>query len=147
MQITSTNFDNLDVIPDKFSRSGDDTNPSLTFSEIPDKTESLALIVEDPDAPNGIFTHWILYNMTPGVLQIVEGELPISGQQGINDYGESGYGGPAPPSGTHRYEFNLFALDTMIVSESPINRSTLYELMDDHIIDRAQITGTYNANS
>lgn len=145
MQITSTNFDDNDAIPAKFSRDGGDVNPSLTFSEIPEKAESLALIVEDPDAPGGVFTHWIIYNMTPGVLQIVEGELPISGTQGMNDYGETAYGGPKPPSGTHRYFFKLFALDTMLESENPLDRENLYEAMESHIIDQAQIIGTYSA--
>ncbi len=145
MQITSTNFQNNEPIPSRFGRDEDDVNPSLTFSEIPEKAESLALIMEDPDAPSGLFTHWILYNMTPGVLQIVEGELPVSGIQGLNDYGEPKYGGPKPPSGTHRYFFKLFALDTMIETTSALDRTALYQAMDDHIIDKAEIVGTYSA--
>lgn len=146
MQITSTNFDINDAIPARFSRNGDDINPSLTFSEIPEDTESLALIVEDPDAPGGTFTHWILYDMTPGVLQIVEGELPISGVQGTNDYGETSYGGPMPPSGTHHYIFKLFALDKMIEPESTLDSQSLYKAMDGHIVDQTEISGTYSAN-
>lgn len=147
MQITSSSFDTNDAIPERFSRDNQDINPALTFSEIPEDTQSLALIVEDPDAPNGTFTHWIVYNMTPGVLQIVEGELPISGQQGITDYGEEKYGGPKPPSGTHRYFFKLFALDTMLeFSEAP-NRAALYEALDGHVIEDAEIVGTFTAPS
>lgn len=145
MQITSTNFQNNEPIPERFSRDGDDINPSLTFSEIPEKTQSLALIIEDPDAPSGTFTHWILYDMTPGVLQIVEGELPISGNQGLNDYGQASYGGPKPPSGTHRYFFKLFALDTMLEPNVALDRTALYQAIDGHIIDQAQIIGAYSA--
>ncbi len=111
MQITSSDFQNNDPLALKFSRDGEDINPSLTFSEIPAGAQSLALIVEDLGAPSGVFTHWILYNMSPGTLQIVEGELPVSGRQGVNDYDEESYGGPKPPSGTHRYLFKLFCHD------------------------------------
>ncbi len=116
MQITSTNFDNLDQIPDRFSPYGENVNPILTFSEIPEGTESLALIVEDPDAPGGIFTHWILYNMSPGTLQIIDGELPLTGTEGLNDTGKTGYFGPKPDSGTHRYIFKLFALGIVLIT-------------------------------
>lgn len=145
MQITSTNFQNNEPIPARFSRDGEDINPSLTFSELPEDARSLTLIMEDPDAPEDTFTHWIIYDMTPGVLQIVEGEMPISGKQGLNDYGETGYGGPKPPSGTHRYFFKLFALDTMLEPNTAVDRTVLYQAMDGHVIDQAQIIGTYGA--
>lgn len=151
MQITSSDFQNNEPIPQKFSRDGEDINPSLTFSEIPDGARSLALTVEDPDAPNGLFTHWILYNMSPGTLQIVEGELPVSGRQGVNDYGEETYGGPKPPSGTHRYIFKLLALDEQLDLEDEdngikVDRATLYSAMEGHIIEEAEIIGTFSAN-
>lgn len=145
MQITSTNFQNNEPMPARFSRDGEDINPSLTFSELPEDARSLALIMEDPDAPEGTFTHWIIYDMTPGVLQIIEGEMPISGKQGLNDYGETGYGGPKPPSGTHRYFFKLFALDTMLEPNTAVDRTVLYQAMDGHVINQAQIIGIYNA--
>lgn len=145
MQITSTNFDNLDPLPSQFSRDGDNINPALTFSEIPEAAETLALIVEDPDAPNGVFTHWILYNMLPGTLQITEGELPLSGEQGLNDWGEQAYGGPQPPSGTHRYFFRLYALDTTIDTPEPLNREAFYTAIQDHTIDHAEIISTFSA--
>lgn len=137
----------MEPVSARFSRDGEDINPSLTFSEIPEGAESLALVVEDPDAPSGLFTHWILYNMTPGTLQIVEGELPVSGLQGFNDYGEDSYGGPKPPSGTHRYMFKLFALDTMLEFDEGIevNRQALYDAMESHILEEARIIGTYSA--
>lgn len=151
MQITSTDFQNQEPIPEKFSRDGENINPSLTFSQIPENAASLALVVEDPDAPNGIFTHWILYNMSPGTLQIPEAELPLSGLQGTNDYDEETYGGPQPPSGTHRYFFKLFALDTMLdlVDEDEgmkVDRQTLYAAMEGHVLETAEIVGTYSAS-
>lgn len=148
MQITSSDFQNLDPIPLKFSRKGEDINPSLTFSEIPDHTQSLALIVEDPDAPGGTFTHWLLYNMTPGTLQITQGGLPVSGVQGFNDYHETSYGGPNPPSGTHRYIFKLIALNTMLEFEEDkaVDSAKFYESVDGHIIEVAQLIGTYSAS-
>jgi Raf kinase inhibitor-like YbhB/YbcL family protein len=147
MQITSSDFQEMEELPARFSRDGEDINPSLTFSEIPPETQSLALTVEDPDAPGRLFTHWILYNMTPATLQIVEGQLPFSGQQGTSDYGEVTYGGPKPPSGTHRYQFKLFALDEMLEFEEDegVTNDILYKAMEGHVIDQAQITATYRA--
>ena len=148
MKITSSDFQNNEAIPDKFGRDGEDINPSLTFSEIPKEAKSLALIVEDPDAPGGTYTHWILYNMSPGTLQIVEGELPMSGVQGRNDWGEDTYGGPQPPSGTHHYHFRLFALDAMLNFDdetSAVDRVALYDGMEDHVIEEATLIGTFTA--
>ncbi|MGI9027804.1 MAG: YbhB/YbcL family Raf kinase inhibitor-like protein [Candidatus Saccharimonadales bacterium] len=146
MQITSTYFQDGEPIPERFSRKGEDINPAVTFSEISPEAKSLALVIEDPDAPNGIFTHWILYNMSPGTLQITDGELPVSGQQGRNDYGDTKYGGPQPPSGTHRYFFKLFALDTMLSTDSEFKRPEFDEAIDGHVIDEVSIMGIYSAN-
>lgn len=145
MQITSTHFQDGEALSERFSRDGENINPALTFSEIPEDAKSLALIVEDPDAPNGLFTHWILYNMSPGTLQILDGELPVSGEQGLNSRNEALYTGPKPPSGTHRYFFKLFALDEMIEPEMPVDRDSLLAAMDGHVIEQAEITGTYTA--
>lgn len=147
MQITSSDFSDNEPIPAKFGRDGEDINPSLTFSEIPGDAASLALVLEDPDAPGGLFTHWIIYNMSPGTMQIVEGSLPVSGVQGFNDYGEDSYGGPKPPSGTHRYIFRLIALDEMLEFDEGIkvDRVQLTKAMDGHVIDEATITGTFAA--
>jgi Raf kinase inhibitor-like YbhB/YbcL family protein len=147
MQVTSSDFQDMEPLPERFSRDGENINPSLTFSEIPPEAESLVLIVDDPDAPVGTFTHWILYNMSPGTLQIVEGELPATGIQGFSDYGEDSYGGPKPPSGTHRYFFRLFALDKMLEFEegTKVDRVAIDEAMEGHIIEEAEIIGTYSA--
>lgn len=145
MQITSTNFDQNEPLPEKYSAYGENINPLLTFSEIPDNTASLLLIVDDPDAPNGLFTHWIVYNMSPATLQIIEGEIPLSGIEGVNDTGKKGYFGPKPPSGTHRYFFRLFALDISL--EFPdiieVNREEIDQAIDGHVIEKTELIGTY----
>src|SRR5690606_39692385 len=99
MNITSTVFQNNESLDSKYSYDGDNVNPPLTFSEIPQEAASLALIMDDPDAPSGTFTHWILFNLSPSTLQILEGQMPETGILGKNDYGEVAYGGPKPPSG------------------------------------------------
>lgn len=143
MQITSSDFANLETIPDTFGRSFDNVNPSLTFSDIPDGTVSLSLIVEDHDSPNGVFTHWIVYNISPADLQIIGGESSMSGEVGRNDFGEIGYGGPQPNEGTHRYTFKLMAVDTMIEVSRNLDRTMLYERLDGHIIEEAELIGTF----
>lgn len=148
MQVTSSDFQNGEPIPPKYSHDGENINPPLTFSEIPEEAQSLALIVEDPDSPNGVFTHWILYNMSPGTLQIIEGELPISGVQGVNDAQERSYFGPKPHSGTHRYFFKLLALDAMLEideEETPVTREVFYKNVDSHLIKTAELMGTFSA--
>lgn len=145
MQITSTYFQDNDPIPERFSRDKENINPSLTFSEIPNKSKSLVLIMEDPDPEDGTFTHWILYNMPPSVMQIIEGELPVAGKEGINDYGEIGYGGPQPPSGIHMYFFRLYALDNELEFVEPPNRIAINEAMENHVIEEAELMGTYSA--
>lgn len=147
MQVTSSDFQDMEPIPERFGYDVENINPSLTFSEIPEDAESLLLLVDDPDAPGDTYTHWILYNMSPSTLQIVEGELPMSGLQGFNDYGEDSYGGPKPPSGTHRYFFKLFALDKMLEFEegTKVDRAAIDEAIEGHIIDEAQLVGTYSA--
>lgn len=147
MQITSSDFENMEPLPERFAREIENINPSLTFSEIPAEAQSLLLIVDDPDAPGRTFTHWILYNMSPATLQIVEGELPLTGIQGFSDFGEDSYGGPQPPSGTHRYFFKLLALDKMLEFEEGIkvDRAAIDEAIEGHIIEETQIIATYSA--
>lgn len=147
MTITSTAFENNEFLPEEYSKDGQNINPPLTFSEVSTDAKSLVLIVEDPDAPNGVFTHWILYNMSPGTLQILEGELPKGAMVATNDFGNQAYDGPKPPSGTHRYVFKLFALDTLLENvRQQDRRSELYNAMEGHVIDEAEITGLYAAS-
>lgn len=147
MTITSTAFQNNDPLPEEYGHDHKNVNPPLTFSEVPQDAKSLVLIVEDPDAPSGTFTHWIVYNMSPATLQVLEGEVPMGAQQATNDFGTQAYGGPRPPSGTHRYFFKLFALDTTLQDVRPEDsRQEIYAAMEDHVIDQAEIVGTYSAD-
>src|SRR5438876_9788033 len=110
MKISSSAFQEGGNIPSKFTCDGTDANPPLRFEGAPAETKSLVLIVDDPDAPSGLFTHWLIWNISSQTTTIAEGSTP-KGVQGTNDFGKSGYGGPCPPSGTHRYYFKIFALD------------------------------------
>ena len=114
MQISSAAFTNGGKIPDKYTKYGENRIPPLHLEQIPDKARSLALIVDDPDAPNGTFNHWLLFNVDPRVHDIKEDSVPVMATQGRNDFGEIEYDGPKPPLGEHRYFFKAFALDTVL---------------------------------
>lgn len=145
MQITSTAFQPDEPIPAEHSHDGGNTNPPLTFSEVPKEAKSLAIIVEDPDAPTGTFTHWIVYNIAPATLQIPQNGLPVGAVQATNDFGRQSYDGPKPPSGTHRYVFKVFALDTTLDIVQGSKRADFYAAIDGHVLDQAELTGTYSA--
>lgn len=144
MTISSTAFQSHEPIPAEYGYDGKNVNPPLAFSDVPQQAQSLALIVEDPDAPSGIFTHWILYNIAPATLQVQPGGTPIGAQQATNDFGQQAYGGPRPPSGTHRYVFKLFALDTQLDLPSATKRADFQAAIEGHIIDQAELTGTFS---
>jgi Raf kinase inhibitor-like YbhB/YbcL family protein len=147
MTIASDAFQDNEYLPAKYARSGEDINPPLTFSEVPAEAASLALIMDDPDAPGRTFTHWVVYSMPPATIQILEGSLPMNACEGQNDYGEKSYGGPAPPSGTHRYVFSLYALDADISQDENMTTDKLRQAMDGHILETAKITGLFSANA
>ena len=108
MKLTSAAFDQNQPIPAQYTCDGVNHNPPLTFSEVPEGAQSLVLVVEDPDAPAKVFTHWLVYNIPPSTRHIREHEAPPQSTEGRSDFGTRGYGGPCPPSGTHRYVFQLF---------------------------------------
>ena len=114
MKITSQAFTEAGKIPDQFTLYGANRIPPIHFEDVPAKARSLALIVEDPDAPGGTFNHWILYNLDPHTQDIKENCVPVMATQGRNDFGESEYDGPKPPSGEHRYCFKAYALDRVL---------------------------------
>lgn len=135
-------------IPAKYTCEGQNLSPPLTFG-IPTGTKTLVLIVDDPDAPKGTFTHWTVWNIPPEVQSLSEGakELFTKGstvKQGINDFGQTRYGGPCPPPGKpHRYFFKLYALDAPIDLKEGANKQEVEKAMKGHIIDKAQLVGTY----
>ena len=144
MKLTSPEFENGNMIPRKFTCEGDNIHPTLIIEDIPTGTKSLALIVDDPDAPMGTWVHWVSFNI-PVVSQIDEDSIP--GKQGINDFGRKDYGGPCPPSGTHRYFFKLYALDNVLDLNEGINKEALEDAVEGHILDKAELIGLYKKGS
>ncbi len=143
MQITSQAFTNGGKIPDKYTMYGENKIPPIHIEQVPEKARSLALIVDDPDAPKGTFNHWLLFNMDPKIKDIKEDCVPVMASQGQNDFGEVGYGGPKPPSGEHRYFFKAYALDTVLPLGRASKRDELEREMKDHVLDSAMLMGKY----
>ena len=149
MQMASKAFQDGAAIPQKYTCEGEDISPALEWTSVPDEAMTLALISDDPDAPDGTWVHWVLYNVPAHILEIAE-NLPREGQlengimQGQNDFKNIGYGGPCPPSGTHRYVFKLFALDKELELQPGATKRQLLQAMEGHILDRAQFMGTYS---
>jgi Raf kinase inhibitor-like YbhB/YbcL family protein len=143
MKMTSSAFQAGANIPSKFTCDGGETSPPLQIEGVPSGAKSLALIVDDPDAPGGLFTHWMIWNISPQTNTIAEGSAP-KGVQGTNDFGKSRYGGPCPPSGTHRYYFKVFALDRELDLPSGAKRSQLDSAMKDHVVAQGELMGRYS---
>lgn len=142
-RISSHAFEHHGSIPAKYTCDGADINPSFTIENVPDNAESLVFIVDDPDAPMGVWVHWVLWNINPRTKEIKENTVPDGAHQGINDFGKRDYGGPCPPSGTHRYFFKLYALDTSLELRSDARKADVVKAMAGHIITDAQIIGLY----
>ena len=140
MKITSAVFGQNTMIPSKYTCQGEDVSPPLAIEGIPPGTKSLALIIDDPDAPMGTWVHWVLFNI-PVTNQIAEGSIP--GKQGRNDFGKNDYGGPCPPSGTHRYFHKIYALDTILDLKEGVSKKEVERAMEGHILDKAEIIGLY----
>jgi Raf kinase inhibitor-like YbhB/YbcL family protein len=143
MRITSSAFQEGASIPSKFTCDGAGTSPPLQIAEVPPGAKSLALIVDDPDAPSGLFTHWMVWNISPQTNAIAEGSTP-KGVHGTNDFGKSGYGAPCPPSGTHRYYFKIFALDRDLDLPSGARRNQLDVAMKRHVVAQGELMGRYS---
>ena len=143
MKITSSAFQEGGDIPSKFSRDGGNANPPLRIEGTPANAKSLVLIVDDPDAPVGLFTHWLVWNIDPKTTEIPEKGVPKGAVQGTNDYPNLGYGGPQPPSGTHRYYFKIFALDQTLGLRSGAKRQELDKAMSGHVVAEGQLMGRY----
>ena len=144
IKLTSPVFNEGGEIPVKYTCNGENINPPLIIENIPDKAVSLALIVDDPDAPSGIFVHWLIWNIDPKITNINEGQVPTESVQGLNGVDKGSYTGPCPPSGTHRYQFKLYALDNRMNLGSNTKRADLENAMKDHILDSALLTGLYS---
>ena len=140
MKISSPEFKDNQSIPDRFTCEGADINPALVIESIPATAKSLALILDDPDAPMGTWVHWIVFNI-PVTSRIEENS--VAGTQGINDSGGINYHGPCPPSGTHHYFFKIYALDVLLNLKEGISKKELEKAMQGHILDKAELFGLY----
>jgi len=143
MKITSPAFQEGGNIPSKFTCDSGNTSPPLQIADVPSGAKSLVLIADDPDAPSGLFTHWMAWNISPQTNAIAEGSAP-KGVHGTNDFGKSGYGGPCPPSGTHRYYFKIFALDRELDLPAGTKRTQLDAAMKGHVVAQGELMGRYS---
>lgn len=149
IQITSPVFTEGNPIPQKYTCDKEDVSPPLAWSNIPAGAKSLALIVDDPDAPVGVWVHWVVYDIPPTLNGLPEGvaKTPIvagTGTQGITDFRKPGYGGPCPPKGkAHRYFFQLYALDNLLNLPAGTKRTEVDKTMEGHILATGQLIGTY----
>lgn len=142
MNIETVAFEQGKPIPDKFTCQGEDVSPELILKNVPAKTKSLVLIVDDPDAPSGTFDHWIAWNIPADTKKIAEG-VSLA-EQGKNHFGNLGYNGPCPPPGKpHRYYFKLYALDTLLHLPSGSNKKQVENAMEGHVLGKSELMGTY----
>jgi hypothetical protein len=148
IKVTSTAFAEGGMIPPKYTCDGQDISPPLQWDAVPEGTESIALISDDPDAPRGTWVHWVLFNLPAQTKKLSENiphdkTLPNGAKQGITDFGKVGYGGPCPPSGTHRYFFRIYALDTVLQLGADASERELLEAMEGHILAQGRLMGKY----
>lgn len=143
MKLSSDAFENNGTIPSEFTCDGKNISPPLAITDIPKNAKSLALIMDDPDAPMGTFTHWTIWNISPQKSQFAKGEK-LDFPQGITSFGRTGYGGPCPPSGIHRYFFKLYALDTMLELDGGSTKEKLAQAVDGHILEQTTLIGKYS---
>jgi len=148
LQLTSPAFAQGSTIPKRYTCEGDDVSPELNWTSPPPATKSFALLMEDPDAPGGTFIHWVVYNIPVEERRMPEHfpsdeTLPDGTRQGMTSFGETGYGGPCPPSGTHRYFFKLYALDNPAPLPPGLNRAGLLKTIKDHILEQTELMGNY----
>lgn len=148
VNMTSTAFEEGGMIPNRYTCDDEDISPPLAWASVPEGTKSIALICDDPDAPMGTWVHWVLFNLPPDLTALPEAVpsdsiLDNGGKHGTTDFGRVGYGGPCPPSGTHRYYFKLYALDTEIALDPGATKSRLLKAMEGHILAQGQLMGRY----
>ena len=143
MRIESPAFGSGEPIPVKYT----EVNPPIKIEYVPPETKSLVLIMEDPDAPAGVWDHWILYNIPPDAVVISEGETPKLAMVGKNSWGRMDYGGPAPPEGTHKYVFTVYALDDVLPAQPGLTKVELIKVMQPHVVSEATLVGMYTATT
>jgi hypothetical protein len=144
MEIKSRAFNDGDHMPSRYTCDGENINPPLEILNIPDNTKTLALVVDDPDAPNKTWVHWLMWNVPTDNHSIEEGQPPQKATYGTNDFDKLEYGGPCPPSGTHRYFFKVYALDSHLELPKGANKDELMNAIEQHKIESAQLIGLYS---
>ncbi len=143
MKITSPAFNHNERIPSRHTCDGENINPSLLISGVPREAVILVLIVDDPDAPMGNWTHWTVWNVPAETKEIPEGSVPMGAVEGMTSFGKPGYGGPCPPGGTHRYFWKLFGLDIALHLDRTASKDDLESSMHGHVIASAELLGLY----
>ena len=147
--LTSSAFENGGTIPVRYTGSGHNTSPPLEWTSVPNRTRSLALILDDPDAPMGTFVHWVVYNLPPAAKGLIEGvsesASAVHGEEGVNGRSSQGYTGPCPPPGTpHHYHFRLFALDKKLELKPGATAQQVEAATKEHVLERTELVGTFN---
>jgi Raf kinase inhibitor-like YbhB/YbcL family protein len=141
--VTSTAFGEGERIPVRYTCDGEEVSPPLAWSRVPDDAAALALVVDDPDAPSGTFTHWVVVDIPTSTTSSAEGGVPEGGRQAESSAGDAAYRGPCPPSGTHHYRFTVVALDAETGLAEGTSLDQALQAVDDHAIGRGTLTGTY----
>lgn len=141
INVTSPVFKEGEEIPSKYTCDGDNINPPIIFNNLPENSVSVAIIMEDPDAPKGTFDHWLVWNISANINEITEDFIP--GIEGKNSFGEYRYGGPCPPNGTHRYFFYVYALDITLDLPMETNKQELIKAMEGHVLAEGHLMGRY----
>ena len=144
LKVTSSAFSDGGKIPKKYTCDSSNASPPLRIENLPKTAKSLALIVDDPDAPGRTWTHWLLWNIEPKTAEIREDSVPQNAVQGTSDFGSARYGGPCPPSGSHRYYFKAYALDITLSLPSSAKKAALERAMAGHIVAKGSLIGTYS---
>lgn len=143
MKLTSSVFEDNQNLPSKYTCDGEGVNPPLQWNNVPGGAKSLALIVDDPDAPNGLWSHWLIWNIDPTEKEINENAVPKKAVVGMNSSGLQNYDSPCPPSGIHRYRFKLYALKKMLSLAEGSNQLALERAITGNVLERTQITALY----
>jgi Raf kinase inhibitor-like YbhB/YbcL family protein len=148
LKVTSKAFQEGGMIPKEYTCDGANISPQLAWDSIPEKTKSIALIADDPDAPGRTWVHWVAFNIPANARELPEnipaqGAISIGGKQGTNDFKKAGYGGPCPPTGAHRYYFHLYALDTDLTLDSSTTKEQLLKAMAGHVLAEGELMGKY----
>ena len=148
IKLTSTAFQDGGLIPSNYTCDGANVSPTLNWSGVPPTAKALAIVCEDPDAPGKTWVHWVVYDIPPTTMQLPEGivheeKLSNGSKQGTNDFKNVGYGGPCPPSGTHRYFFRLYALDSETSLGLGATKERLLEAIDGHVLAQGELMGKY----